>query len=112
MRSWLVLANRCSAIICSGGLQLLTGYGLSLRDMLVEEDKVLESVEAAADPSARHTRSKAAASSDTSFTPMKATRPTLPKPTPTSSHNKGKAAVRNVDHTGELSPAASARKCC
>jgi hypothetical protein len=78
--------------------------------MPVEEDKVLESVEAAADPPARRTRSKAAASSDTSFTPMKATRPTLPKPTPTSSRNKGKAAVRNVDHTGESSPAASARK--
>jgi hypothetical protein len=108
----LVLTNRCSAIVCSGGLQLLTGYGLSLHDMLVKEDKVLESVEAAADPPARCTCSKAAASSDMSFTPIKATHPTLPKLTPTSSHNKGKAAVRNIDHTGESSPVVSAHKCC
>jgi hypothetical protein len=80
--------------------------------MLVEEDKVLKSIEAAADPPARHTHSKAAASSNTSFTPMKATHPTLPKPTPTSSYNKGKAAVRNIDHTGESSPAVSACKHC
>jgi hypothetical protein len=110
MRSWLVLANRCSAIVRSGGLQLLTGYGLSLHDMPVEEDKVLESVKAAADPPAHCTHSKATTSSNMSFTPMKATHPTLPKPTPTSSCNKGKAAIYNVNHTGESSPAASARK--
>jgi hypothetical protein len=80
--------------------------------MLVEEDKVLESVKATADPPACHTCSKAAASSDMSFTPMKVTHPTLPKPTPTSSYNKGKAAVCNINHTGELSPAVSACKYC
>jgi hypothetical protein len=78
--------------------------------MLVEEDKVLKSIKAAADPSAHYTYSKAATSSNTSFTPIKATHPTLPKLMPTSSHNKGKATIHNIDHTGELSPAASAHK--
>jgi hypothetical protein len=78
--------------------------------MPVKEDKVLKSVKAATNPPAHCTHSKAAASSNTSFTPMKATHPTLPKLTPTSSHNKGKAAIYNIDHTSELSPAVSARK--
>jgi hypothetical protein len=80
--------------------------------MLVKEDKVLKSIEAATDPPACYTHSKAAASSDMSFTPMKATYPTLPKLTPISSYNKGKAAVRNIDYTGELSPVVSACKHC
>jgi hypothetical protein len=78
--------------------------------MPVEEDKVLKSIKATADPPACYTCSKAAASSNISFTPIKATHPTLPKPTPTSSYNKGKAAVCNINYTSELSPAVSACK--
>jgi hypothetical protein len=78
--------------------------------MLVKEDKVLKSVKATANPPTHYTYSKAAASSNTSFTPMKATHPTLPKPTPISSCNKGKAAIYNINHTSKSSPAASARK--
>jgi hypothetical protein len=78
--------------------------------MLVEEDKVLKSIKATADPSTYCTYSKAAASSNTSFTPMKATHPTLPKLTPTSSCNKGKATIYNINYTSKLSPVASACK--
>jgi hypothetical protein len=63
--------------------------------MPVEEDKALESTEPPVDPPARRTCSKAAAAaSDTSFTPMVATRPAIPKPTPSSSR-KGKEVVRD-----------------
>jgi hypothetical protein len=78
--------------------------------MLVKEDKVLESVKAAANPPTYYTYSKAATSSNMSFTPIKATHPTLPKLTPTSSHNKGKAAVYNINYTSKLSPIASTHK--
>jgi hypothetical protein len=78
--------------------------------MLVKEDKVLESIKAAANPPAYYTYSKAAASSNTSFTPIKVTYLTLPKLMPTSSCNKGKAAIYNINYTSELSPAASACK--
>jgi hypothetical protein len=78
--------------------------------MLVKEDKVLKSIKAAADPPTHYTYSKATTSSNISFTPIKVTHPTLPKLTPTFSHNKGKAAVRNINHTSKLSPAASACK--
>jgi hypothetical protein len=110
MRSWLVLTNRCSTIIYSSGLQLLTGYGLLLYNMLVKEDKVLKNVKAAADPSTHYTYSKAATSSDTSFTPIKVTHPTLLKLMPTSSYNKGKAAICNINYTSKLSPIVSACK--
>jgi hypothetical protein len=74
--------------------------------MLVKEDKVLKSIKAATDPPAYYTHSK----TTTSFTPMKATRPTLSKLTSTSSYNKGKAAIHNINHTSELSPTVSACK--
>jgi hypothetical protein len=80
--------------------------------MLVKKDKVLKSIKATADPPTYYTHSKAAASSNISFTPMKATHPTLPKLMPTSSYNKGKAAIYNINHTSELSPAVSAYKYC
>jgi hypothetical protein len=78
--------------------------------MLVKEDKVLKSIKAATDPPAYYTHSKTTTSSNTSFTPMKATRPTLSKLTSTSSYNKGKAAIHNINHTSELSPTVSACK--
>jgi hypothetical protein len=63
--------------------------------MPVEEGKALESTEPAVDPPARCTSSKAAAAaSDASFTPMVATRPAIPKPTPSSSR-KGKEVVHD-----------------
>jgi hypothetical protein len=80
--------------------------------MLVKEDKVLKSLKATANPSAYYTYSKAAASSNISFTPIKVTYPTLPKLMPTSSCNKGKAAIYNINYTNELSPMASAYKHC
>jgi hypothetical protein len=80
--------------------------------MLVKEDKVLKSIKATADPPTYYTYSKAATSSDTSFTPIKATHLTLSKLMPTSSYNKGKAAIYNIDHTSELSPIVSACKHC
>jgi hypothetical protein len=80
--------------------------------MLVKKDKVLKSIKATTNPPACYTYSKAATSSNISFTPMKVTYPTLPKLMPTSSYNKGKAAVYNINHTSKLSPAVSACKHC
>jgi hypothetical protein len=78
--------------------------------MLVKEDKVLKSIKAAANPPTYYTYSKATASSNISFTPIKVTYPTLPKLMPTSSYNKGKAAIYNINYTSKLSPIVSAYK--
>jgi hypothetical protein len=78
--------------------------------MLVKEDKVLKSIKAATNPPTCYTYSKAATSSNISFTPMKVTHPTLPKLIPTSSYNKGKATIHNINYTSKLSPIASAYK--
>jgi hypothetical protein len=78
--------------------------------MLVKEDKVLKSIKAATNPPTYYTYSKAATSSNISFTPIKVTHPTLPKLIPTSSYNKDKAAIYNINHTSELSSTASAYK--
>jgi hypothetical protein len=78
--------------------------------MLVKEDKVLKSIKATANPPTYYTYSKATTSSNTSFTPIKVTYPTLPKLMPTSSYNKGKAAIYNINYTSKLSPVVSACK--
>jgi hypothetical protein len=80
--------------------------------MLVKEDKVLKSIKATANPPTHYTYSKAAASSDMSFTPIKATHPTLPKLTPISSYSKGKAAIYNINYISKLSPTVSTHKHC
>jgi hypothetical protein len=71
--------------------------------MLVKEDKVLKSIKATANPPTYYTYSKAAASSNISFISIKVTYPTLSKLMPTSSCNKGKAAIHNINYTSELS---------
>jgi hypothetical protein len=78
--------------------------------MLVKEDKVLKSIKATANPSTYYTYSKATTSFNISFTPIKVTHPTLPKLIPTSSYNKGKAAIYNINYISKLSPIASAHK--
>jgi hypothetical protein len=78
--------------------------------MLVKEDKVLKSIKAATNPPTYYTYSKAATSSNISFTPIKVTYPTLPKLMPTSSYNKDKAAIYNINYTSKLSPVISACK--
>jgi hypothetical protein len=78
--------------------------------MLVKEDKVLKSIKAATNPPTYYTYSKTTTSSNTSFTPIKVTHPTLPKLMPTSSYNKGKAAIYNINYTSELSPVVSTYK--
>jgi hypothetical protein len=78
--------------------------------MLIKEDKVLKSIKAATNLPTYYTYSKAATSSNISFTPIKVTYPTLSKLIPTSSYNKGRAAIYNINYTSKLSPIVSAYK--
>jgi hypothetical protein len=78
--------------------------------MLVKEDKVLKSIKATTNPPTYYTYSKTTTSSNTSFISIKVTYPTLPKLISTSSYNKGKAAIYNINYTSKLSPIVSTYK--
>jgi hypothetical protein len=78
--------------------------------MLVKEDKVFKSVKATTNPPTYYTYSKITTSSNISFTSIKVTYPTLSKLMPTSSYNKGKATIYNINYTSKLSPIVSTYK--